>query len=246
MTEGPRKAGDCARRRPGPSKAATGKSLSAQQLRLTRVARPAGHAACSGRLPGGSMKSNPHALDAATWARSRLADGRRRSARRRVVAGLPVGGTCVVAVPRGSKTRWRSTSPSSCSSSCRSCSSSCSGWCTCCRKRSRTSGTIRSSRPSARCACCRSSSAGCSGRWPGCGRTPSRSATSWPTAPTSIPTTSRSTASRSRRAPPPTSGSAWPRSKGAACQPVSSTPFAPTWQRSRRGWPRASARSEVG
>ena len=39
-------------------------------------------------------------------------------------------------------------SPSSCSSSFRSCSSSCSGWCTSCRKRSRTSGTIRSSRPS--------------------------------------------------------------------------------------------------
>ena len=72
-------------------------------------------------------------------------------------------------------------------------------------------------------------SAGCSGRSPGCGRTPSRSATSWPTAPTSIPTTSRSTASRSRKTPPPTSGSAWPRSKGAACRPVSSKPFAPTW-----------------
>ena len=60
-----------------------------------------------------------------------------------------------------------------------------------------------------------------------------------------IPTTSRSTACRSRITPPPTYGSAWPRSKGAVCQPVSSTPFAPTWQRSRRGWPQA-IRSEVG
>ena len=33
------------------------------------------------------------------------------------------------------------------SSSCRWCSSSCSGWCTSCRRRSRTSATIRSSRP---------------------------------------------------------------------------------------------------
>ena len=40
--------------------------------------------------------------------------------------------------------------------------------------------------------------------------------------------------------PPPTCGSAWPRSKSAACRPVSSTPFAPTWPRSRRGWPRAT------
>ncbi len=61
-----------------------------------------------------------------------------------------------------------------------------------------------------------------------------------------IPTTSRSTAFRSRRAPPPTYGSAWPRSKGAAYQPVSSTPFAPTWQQSSRGWRRVNSRSEVG
>ena len=62
--------------------------------------------------------------------------------------------------PPRPKTRWRRTSRSSCSSSSRSRSSSCSGWCTCCRRRSRTSGTIRSSRRSARCACCRSSFGG--------------------------------------------------------------------------------------
>ena len=96
--------------------------------------------------------------------------------------------------PPRPKTRWQATSPSSCSSSSRCCSSSCSGWCMSSRRRSRTSGTIRSSRPSRPCACCRSCSAGCSGRWPGCGRTRSRSATNWRTEPTSIPTTSRSTA----------------------------------------------------
>ena len=35
------------------------------------------------------------------------------------------------------------------------------------------------------------------------------------------------------------------RSKSAGCRPVSSTPFAPTWPRSRRGWPRAAHGSEV-
>ena len=64
---------------------------------------------------------------------------------------------------------------SSSSSSSRSSSSCCSGWCTSCRRRSRTSATIRSSRRSARCACCRWSSAACCGRWPGCGPTRSRS-----------------------------------------------------------------------
>ena len=63
---------------------------------------------------------------------------------------------------------------SSSSSSSRSSASSSSGWCTSCRRRSRTSGTIRSSRRFARCACCRSSSAGCCGRSPGCGRTRNR------------------------------------------------------------------------
>ena len=191
------------------------------------------------------MTSNPRRSRRRDTGASRLAGRRRRSARGRLCAGLPVGGACVASVPRGRRRDGEATSPSSCSSSSRSCSSSCSGWCTSSRRRSRTSGTIRSSRPSRRCACCRSSSAGCSGRWPGCGRTPSRSATSWPTAPTSIPTTSRSTACRSRTAPPPTSGSAWPRSRSAACRPVSSTPFAPTWRRSSRGWPRAPTRSEV-
>ena len=45
-----------------------------------------------------------------------------------------------------------------------------------------------------------------------------------------VPTTSRSTGSPSRRASPPTSGSAWRRSKGAVYRQLSSTPFAPTWQ----------------
>ena len=44
----------------------------------------------------------------------------------------------------------------------------------------------------------------------------------------------------SRKAPSPTYGSAWPRSKSTVCQTVSSTPFAKTWQRSSRGWRRAT------
>ena len=35
-------------------------------------------------------------------------------------------------------------------------------------------------------------------------------------------------------------GSASPRSKSTVCRPMSSTPFAPTWPRLRRGWRRAT------
>ena len=51
------------------------------------------------------------------------------------------------------------------------------------------------------------------------------------TEPTSIPTTSRSTGTRSRTAPTADIRQRVPRSKSAACRPVSSTRFAPIWQR---------------
>ena len=94
--------------------------------------------------------------------------------RRAGVAALPGAGRQAGTIHRAASS----------SSSSRSCSSSCSGWCTSCRRRSRTSATIRSSRPSGRCACCRWCSAACSGRSRGCGRIRSRSCTRWPTAPT--------------------------------------------------------------
>ena len=135
---------------------------------LTFASSGGRHARVRADSAGGSMTPIPRVLHAATrhhlavravfvgllaavWSWPIRRPPRRRSSRRRP------------------KTRWRASSPSSSSSSFRSSSSSCSGWCTCCRRRSRTSGTIPSSTRSARCACCRSCSVACSGPWPGCG-----------------------------------------------------------------------------
>ena len=144
------------------------------------------------------MTSNPRARDTARWA---------HHASRTGVVGLLVLAWSLACQPRhmprccrpSSKTRWRTFWPSSSCSSSRSAASWCSGSCTSCRRRSRTSAITRSSRPFARCACCRWSSAACCGRSRGCGPIPSRSATRWRTARTSIRTTTGTRRSTSAR-----------------------------------------------
>ena len=113
------------------------------------------------------------------------------------------------------------------SSSSRSAGSWSSGSCTSCRRGSRTSAITRSSRPSVRCACCRWCSAACCGGSPGSGPTPSRPATRWRTAPTSIRTTTRTRRSTSARRSR-SCNSVRPRSSSAGHRPASSSRCGPS------------------